>query len=82
MKGTALSRTIYMDPFTRPGSDIDILVKPKDVRRARKALEIAGYRCHYPYFEVSSSFFCEEEFALVTKAPDISRSSCTGICPR
>ena len=62
LKGTAFSRSIYPDSFVRPVSDIDILVRPVDVVRARKALESAGYNCSYPYFDISSKFFCEEEF--------------------
>ena len=65
LKGAALSRTVYPDQFIRPGSDIDILVRPGDVRRSRKALEIAGYRCNYPYFEISGKYFCEEEFTYI-----------------
>jgi len=36
LKGAALSRTIYPDPFLRHGSDIDIMVRSGDVRQARK----------------------------------------------
>lgn len=62
LKGAALSRTIYPDPFLRPGSDIDIMVRPVDARRARRAMEKAGYTCNYPYFDVSERYFCEEVF--------------------
>jgi len=62
LKGAALSRTVYPDRHIRPGSDVDILTRPGDVKRARKALELAGYTCKYPYFDVSSQYFYEEEF--------------------
>ncbi len=62
LKGAALARTMYPDRFTRPCCDIDILVRPGDVSRARVALETAGYACKYPNFDVSRSFFCEEVY--------------------
>lgn len=67
LKGAALSRTIYAEPFVRTGSDIDIMVRPGEVRQARKALESIGYQCIYPYFEVSARLFCEEEFTYREK---------------
>lgn len=70
LKGAALAKTVYPDPFLRPGSDLDILVRPGDVRRARKALEAAGYRCEYPFYEVSEKLFCEEQFRYRDRKAD------------
>lgn len=44
LKGMALGYLVYPDPATRPMTDIDLLVRPRDVGRAAKRLEGLGYQ--------------------------------------
>jgi hypothetical protein len=43
LKGPALRATLYGDAALRSSSDLDLLVRPRDVLRAKQALEGAGY---------------------------------------
>jgi Uncharacterised nucleotidyltransferase len=45
LKGPALARMVYPDSALRPGSDLDILVKPADMQQSRVLLEHLGYTC-------------------------------------
>lgn len=62
LKGPALALSVYPDPATRPYSDIDLLVDPKDFIRGRDLLEGLGYRCQERRLEGSRNFDCEETF--------------------
>ena len=62
LKGPALGRSVYPDPATREGSDLDLLVLPGQMIRARRILENLGYLCQDRRFEVSRDFYCEEKF--------------------
>jgi len=42
-KGAALGQALYGDPAMRQFGDLDFLVRPDDVSRARSALQILGY---------------------------------------
>jgi len=44
LKGAALVGTIYPTIAYRPMDDIDLLVRPQDLERARQTLEAMGYR--------------------------------------
>lgn len=41
-KGPALAVQLFGDPVVRPSSDVDLLVAPRDLERARAALHAAG----------------------------------------
>ena len=43
LKGPALRATLYGDAALRSSSDLDLLVRPRDVLRAKQALDGAGY---------------------------------------
>lgn len=43
LKGPVLAETVYPDPALRPFSDLDLLVRPEDRRRADLALRALGY---------------------------------------
>jgi hypothetical protein len=43
LKGPVLAETVYPDPALRPFSDLDLLVRPGDRRRADAALRALGY---------------------------------------
>jgi len=45
LKGPALARMVYPDPALRPGSDLDILVHPKEMTRSKEILAQLGYTC-------------------------------------
>ncbi|UCE52869.1 MAG: nucleotidyltransferase family protein [Desulfobacterales bacterium] len=62
LRGPALGFSVYPDPALRPGSDLDLLVLPKQTRKARKILEDLGYGCLGKRFEVTRDFFREEEY--------------------
>jgi hypothetical protein len=62
-KGIALARSVYPELTLRPGGcDLDLLVLPKDVMHARKALEALGYSCTTKRFEKSQEIYCEDLF--------------------
>ena len=44
LKGPVLAETVYPDPALRPFSDLDLLVRPEDRRRADVALRALGYQ--------------------------------------
>jgi hypothetical protein len=46
LKGAHITQMIYKDIGLRPMSDIDILVKREDIRRAVQAIEACGFRRH------------------------------------
>ena len=62
LKGPALARTVYPHPATRPSSDLDLLVQPCDVRRARELLKGLGYRCLGERFDFARDFYNDELF--------------------
>lgn len=45
LKGPALARMVYPDPALRPGSDLDILVHPKEMMHSKEILAQLGYTC-------------------------------------
>jgi hypothetical protein len=62
LRGPALAFSLYEDPAMRPSGDLDLLVIPEQVVRARNILESLGYRCLAKRFEVARDFFREECF--------------------
>jgi len=62
LRGPALAFSLYPDAAMRPGSDLDLLVKPEQVVQARNVLESLGYTCMAKRFETARDFFREECF--------------------
>jgi len=62
LRGPALAFSLYPDPAMRPSCDLDLLVIPEDVIKARGILERLGYRCLAKRFETAREFFREECF--------------------
>jgi hypothetical protein len=62
LRGPALAFSLYEDPAMRPSGDLDLLVLPEQVVRARDILESLGYRCLARRFETTRDFFREECF--------------------
>ena len=62
LRGVALGHQAYPDPALRPGCDLDLLVLPQDVPRAREVLEGPDYRCLAKRYEVAKDFFRDEDF--------------------
>ncbi len=48
LKGAALSHTVYPEPGLRPMSDLDILVREGDLRRAQSLLDSLGFAAPLP----------------------------------
>jgi len=52
LKGHALARTVYPDPALRQSSDIDLLVRPRDIPAAEDVLESLGYTSPAKIFHI------------------------------
>jgi len=62
LKGPAFAWSIYPDPAMRPSTDIDILVFPDHVIKARKVLTELGYKCVRKKFEKYKNLWDQELF--------------------
>ncbi|BAI60960.1 hypothetical protein MCP_0888 [Methanocella paludicola SANAE] len=67
LKGSALARTLYLDPALRLCSDIDILVLPQDVVRSRTIMESLGYKCLKKRFDISKYYYHHETYDKCSK---------------
>lgn len=68
MKGPAIAWSVYPDPAMRPYDDIDLLVLPKQFVKARKIMEMLGYRCEAKIFEIFKDVQSEEYFHYQDKS--------------
>jgi hypothetical protein len=64
-KGIALGQQLYGNIAARPAGDIDIVVRPKDARRARELILDMGYHLRYPIEDDAQEYrlenrYCEE----------------------
>ena len=57
LRGPGLAWSLYPDPAMRPSCDLDLLVLPEQVIRAREILEHLGYKCLAKRFETTREFF-------------------------
>lgn len=55
LKGSFLSLRLYGDVAIRPSRDIDLLIRPSELIRAREILTEAGYNLIYPPYELNAS---------------------------
>lgn len=62
MKGPAIAWSAYPDPAMRPYDDIDLLVLPDLVVKARNIMESFGHRCDARIFETLKDVQFEEHF--------------------
>jgi len=69
LKGPALAHGVYPDAAARPHSDLDLLVLPKTMARARKILTGLGYRLLGRRFEFAKPFNHHENYSPPTKSP-------------
>ncbi len=73
LKGADLRLRVYPDPATRPMTDLDLLVDPHDLVRARAVLESLGYRVIEAHVSQRPGF--RERFApadIYEPQPDLS----------
>jgi len=63
LKGPALAWSVYSDPAMRPSGDLDLLVLPQQISKARDILEQLDYKCLGKRFEHCRDFYSEETFA-------------------
>lgn len=61
-KGIALGRQIYDNHAMRPPGDIDIVVRPRDARKAKQILFDLGFRLRHPIDEDEQEFRLEERY--------------------
>jgi len=80
-KGPALAWSLYEDPALREMSDLDVLVRPRDVDRAIGLLRSHGYR---PWFScVDRRFFAgSQEMPLVREDGSVAVDLHWGLLPR
>lgn len=64
LKGAISSETIFGDVGVYPASDIDILVKPGDIEKARTFLEAAGYKLMDSDFDSYKSYYLKEQYHI------------------
>ncbi|MGD0781279.1 MAG: nucleotidyltransferase family protein [Candidatus Aminicenantales bacterium] len=57
LKGLSLAKNIYGDIALRPMSDLDLLVKEKDLVRAGRILLTLGYKPYFPVWESMSKTY-------------------------
>ncbi|MFH1386587.1 MAG: nucleotidyltransferase family protein [bacterium] len=62
LKGVALARRIYKDPALRPTGDIDLLVEPEKVIKARDILAKIGYKPGTRMYECFSYLYTDEQY--------------------
>ncbi len=66
-KGPVLSEIAYGDKSLRQAGDIDVLIQPEDFLRAKKSLELLGYRMVPPLnasqLKAHLKFHCEATFS-------------------
>lgn len=70
LKGPAYGRTVYPDPALRPGSDLDLLVLPDQMRLSEAILEDLGYRCDAKLFDASEKLYKDEKFVHLKNPRD------------
>lgn len=61
LKGPLLTENIYGSPALREYSDLDLLIKKSDVRKARETLRPCGYRPAYEHNEAAEALHFEAE---------------------
>jgi hypothetical protein len=66
LKGLALAGTVYPESDSRPVGDIDLLVLPRDLTRAREILEGSGYHPAARYFDAAEDLYCQEDLVPST----------------
>ena len=66
LRGPALAWSVYPDTAIRPFSDLDLLVDPRNYKKARETLHRLGYKERFKRFEDFKDFDCEETFLHVS----------------
>ncbi len=57
LKGADLRHRLYGDPAARPMDDLDVLINPEDMPRARSALAEMGFRLAPEYEDLSPAYW-------------------------
>jgi len=80
-KGPALAWSLYDNPALREMSDLDVLVRPRDVQRAIALLRSHGYR---PQFSCADTrfFAANQEIPLVREDGQVAVDLHWGLLPR
>lgn len=68
-KGLALAETVYGDIALRQTGDIDLLIRPKDIARAREALRGLEYSPHVSFSERQERAYLRSGYEYVFDAP-------------
>ena len=57
LKGADLRHRLYGDPAARPMDDLDVLINPEDLPRARSVLAAMGFRLAPEYVDLSPAYW-------------------------
>jgi hypothetical protein len=70
LKGLALGKLAYGDPFLKMGWDIDLLILPQDISGASAVLTGLGYRLEHPACQAGLARWHERHKESVWRNPD------------
>ncbi len=69
LKGADIRHRLYEDPACRPMSDVDVLISPADLERARTALEQQGYTLMPRDLDLRPGFTTQFGWVITYKTP-------------
>jgi len=69
LKGADIRHRLYEDPATRPMGDVDVLISPADLDKARTALEQQGYIVIPRDLDLQPDFAARFSYVLGLKTP-------------
>jgi hypothetical protein len=69
LKGADIRHRLYEDPACRPMSDVDVLISPADLERARTALEQQGYTLMPRDLDLRPGFTAQFGWVITYKTP-------------
>lgn len=68
-KGPVLAQLLYSDVTSRQAGDIDMLIRPSDVRRASEALRTLGFQPHLNFSHAQQSWYLKSGYEYTFAGP-------------